>query len=151
MKNARPAGCAKRPPTTHVPDPFNYGLKQVKAAHLPHEFAFPLRYVMAPEVIGTPEADQIKAACPYEAIDLEMESQEINLKVAAIIWATGWRPYDAEKIGYYGFGKHRNVITNVMLERFAASQRSDRWPHYAPFRWRRGEEDRLRPVRGIPR
>ncbi len=106
---------------TLVPDPFNYGLKQVKAAHLPHEFAFPLRYVIAPAVIGTPEADRIKAACPYQAVDLEMESQEIHLKAAAIIWAAGWRPYDADKIGYYGFGKHRNVITNLLLERFAAS------------------------------
>ena len=106
---------------TLVPDPFNYGLKQIKAAHLPHEFAFPLRYVLAPEVVGTAEADQIKAACPYDAIDLEMGSQEIQLKAAAIIWAAGWHPYDAEKIGYYGFGKHRNVITNIMLERFAAA------------------------------
>jgi quinone-modifying oxidoreductase, subunit QmoA len=44
----------------------------------------------------------------------------MTLQVAAIIWATGWRPYEAEKIAYYGFGKHRNVITNVMMERFAA-------------------------------
>ena len=88
---------------------------------MPHEFAFPLRYVLAPEVIGTAEAEQIKAACPYEAIDLGMEARQVILKVAAIIWATGWRPYEAEKIAYYGFGKHRNVITNVMMERFAAA------------------------------
>jgi quinone-modifying oxidoreductase, subunit QmoA len=114
-------GLCEAAATTEVPDPFNYGLKQVKAAHLPHEFAFPLRYVLAPEVIGTAEAEQIKAACPYEAIDLGMEARQITLRVAAIIWATGWRPYEAEKIAYYGFGKYRNVITNVMLERFAAA------------------------------
>jgi quinone-modifying oxidoreductase, subunit QmoA len=106
---------------TEIPDPFNYGLKRIKAAHLPHEFAHPLRYVLAPEVIGTPEADQIKAACPYDAIDLDMQPQEVNLEVAAVIWATGWKPYEAEKIIYYGFGKHRNVISNVIMERLAAA------------------------------
>jgi quinone-modifying oxidoreductase, subunit QmoA len=106
---------------TEIPDPFNYGLKQVKAAHLPHEFAYPLRYVLAPEVAGTPEAEQIKAACPYDAIDLEMQPQEVNIEAAAVIWATGWRPYEAEKIIYYGFGKYQNVISNVIMERLAAA------------------------------
>jgi quinone-modifying oxidoreductase subunit QmoA len=114
-------GLCEAAANTEVPDPFNYGLKQVKAVHLPHEFAFPLRYVIAPDVIGTAEAQQIKAVCPYDAVDLDMEVQQISLQVAAIIWATGWRPYDAEKIEYYGFGKSRNVITNVLMERFAAS------------------------------
>ena len=114
-------GLCEAAATTEVPDPFNYGLKQVKAAHLPHEFAFPLRYVLTPEVLGTAEAEQIKAACPYDAIDLDMEARQMTVSVAAIIWATGWRPYEAEKIAYYGFRKHRNVITNVMLERLAAA------------------------------
>ena len=114
-------GICESAATTEVPDPFNYGLKQVKAAHLPHEFAFPMRYVLAPEVVGTAEAEQIKAACPYDAIDPDMVARQVDLQVAVIIWATGWHPYEAERIAYYGFGKHRNVITNVMLERFAAA------------------------------
>jgi len=62
---------------TEVPDPFNYGLKQVKAAHLPHEFAFPLRYVLAPEVIGTNEAEQIKARlAQFLRDDLKLELSE---------------------------------------------------------------------------
>ena len=106
--------------TTEVANPFNYGLDKIKAIHLPHEFAFPMRYVLAPEVIGTDEATAIKNACPYDAVDLEMQPQEFDLKVGAIIWATGWTPYDASKILYYGFGKNSNVISNVMMERFAA-------------------------------
>ncbi len=114
-------GLCEAAATTCLADPFNYGMKQVKAIRLPHEFAFPLRYVLAPEVVGTAEAERIKAACPYHAIDLEMAPEEIRFRVAAIIWAAGWQPYQAEKIGYYGLGKHRNVITNVMLERLAAA------------------------------
>lgn len=105
---------------TELPDPFNYGLSTVKAAYLPHEFAFPMRYVVAPEVVGTPEGEAIRAACPYGAVELDMQPQKMSLKVGAVIWATGWSPYDAEKIPYYGLGKLRNVITNVMMERYAS-------------------------------
>ena len=121
--NANCTGCGKCEAAagTEVPDSFNYGLSKVKAAYLPHEFAFPFRYVVAPQVIGTEEAAAIKAACPYDAVDLDMKAEQFDLKVGSIVWATGWVPYDAEKIGYYGFGKHKNVISNVMMERLASA------------------------------
>jgi quinone-modifying oxidoreductase subunit QmoA len=120
--NANCTGCGvcQDAATTEVANPFNYGLDKIKAIHLPHEFAFPMRYVLAPEVLGTDEATAIKNACPYNAVDLEMQPQEFDLKVGAIIWATGWTPYDASKILYYGFEKNSNVISNVMMERYAA-------------------------------
>jgi quinone-modifying oxidoreductase subunit QmoA len=120
--NEKCTGCGlcEAAATIEIPDSFNYGLSKVKAAYLPHEFAFPFRYVVAPEVIGTPEAAAIKAACPYGAVDLDMQAERFDLKVGSIVWATGWTPYDAGKIPYYGFGKHKNVITNVMMERLAS-------------------------------
>jgi quinone-modifying oxidoreductase, subunit QmoA len=120
--NEKCTGCGvcQEAATTEVANEFNYGLDTVKAIHLPHEFAYPMRYVLAPEVIGSEEASAIKNACPYDAVDLDMKAQELDLKVGAIIWATGWQPYDAAKIGYYGFGRNQNVITNVMMERLAA-------------------------------
>ena len=113
-------GACAEAATTEIANPFNYGLDTVKAVYLPHEFAFPMRYVLAPEVLGTEEADKIKAACPYDAIDLDMQPSTFDLKVGAIVWATGWEPYDAGKIAYYGFDKHKNVISNVMMERLAS-------------------------------
>jgi len=106
--------------TTTISNPFNYGIDTVKAIYLPNDFAFPFRYVLDPSVIGTEEAEKIKSACPYGAIDLDMQPREFELVVSAIIWATGWQPYDAEKILYYGFGKNPDVITNVMMERYAS-------------------------------
>ncbi len=81
-----------------VANPFNYGLDKVRAAYLPHEHAFPLRYVIAPQAIGTPEADKIKAACKYDAVDLDETEQTFEIAAGAIIWATGWQPYDASRI-----------------------------------------------------
>jgi heterodisulfide reductase subunit A-like polyferredoxin len=48
-----------------------------------------------------------------------MQPKTIDLKVGAIIWATGWKPYDASKIDNLGI-EYKNVITNMMMERLAA-------------------------------
>jgi quinone-modifying oxidoreductase, subunit QmoA len=105
---------------TEVSNPFNYGMDKVKAAYLPHEMAFPTRFVIAPEVIGTPEADKIKASCKYGAVDLDETEGSFDISVGAIVWATGWRPYDVAKITAYAADKLPNVITNVEMERLAA-------------------------------
>lgn len=34
-------------------------------------------------------------------------------KVGAIIMATGWVPYDATKLDYLGYGKYKNIVTNI--------------------------------------
>ncbi|MEN6485340.1 MAG: CoB--CoM heterodisulfide reductase iron-sulfur subunit A family protein [Syntrophobacteraceae bacterium] len=113
-------GSCQAAASTQIPDQFNLGLSTVKAAYLPHEFAFPLRYVLSPEILGTEEAERIRSACPAGAVDLAMQPHRFELKVGAVIWATGWNPYDATKIPYYGLGKHKNVVTNLMMERLAS-------------------------------
>jgi len=103
-----------------IDNPFDYGMSKIKAAYLPHDMAFPARYVLAPEIIGTEDAKKCLDACAYNAIDLEMEDKTFTLNVGAIVWASGWEPYDASRIEYYNFDKNSNVITNVMMERLAA-------------------------------
>jgi len=49
-----------------------------------------------------------------------MKTQSLSLKAGSIVWATGWKPYDAKKIDNLGFGKYQNVITNMMMERLAS-------------------------------
>jgi len=43
----------------------------------------------------------------------------VSFKAGAIVWATGWQPYDAEKITPYRYGEFPNVVTNVEFERLA--------------------------------
>ena len=45
----------------------------------------------------------------------------MDLNVGAIVWATGWQPYDATKLENLGYSKYANVITNTMMERLAAT------------------------------
>ncbi|MDR3566750.1 MAG: FAD-dependent oxidoreductase [Syntrophobacteraceae bacterium] len=121
--NEKCTGCGKcqEAATTFIPHPLNGGLSTVKAAYLPHEFAYPMRYVIAPEVIGTPEAKAIEAACEYGAIETDMAEKIEEVKAGAIIWATGWTPFDTSAISYYGAGKYRNVVSNALMERLASA------------------------------
>ena len=104
---------------TKLPDEFNFDMGTMKGAYLPYEMAFPMRYVISPKIIGTDDAKRAVEACKYDAIDLNMQPQTVNLNVGAIIWATGWKPYDASKIDNLGF-EYPNVITNMMMERLAS-------------------------------
>jgi len=105
---------------TEISNAFNYGMGKVKAAYLPHEFAFPMRYVLDPSIVGEDQGKKCLEACQYGAIELDMKETTFDLKVGSIVWAAGWEPYDASKIEYYGFGQYKNIITNVMMERLAA-------------------------------
>ena len=46
------------------------------------------------------------------------EVQSETLKVGAIVQATGWKQYDPNKLGEYGYGKFDKVITGIQLEEF---------------------------------
>ncbi|CAN2045775.1 quinone-modifying oxidoreductase, subunit QmoA [Candidatus Magnetomoraceae bacterium gMMP-1] len=118
--NCTCCGDCEKASKTEISSEFNFGMCKTKGAYLPHEMAFPSRYVLSPQIIGTEDAKRCKEACPYDAIDLDMKPETVTLKVGAIVWATGWVPYDAAKIDNLGFGRYDNIITNMMMERLAA-------------------------------
>ena len=100
-------------------DPFNLGLSTTKAAYLPHRLAFPAAYVI--DRAACPDGcTACRDACEYGAVDLGQRVERRSVKVAAVVAATGWAPYDATKIDNLGFGRFPNVITNVIMERLAA-------------------------------
>jgi len=99
---------------------FNFGLSKTKAIYLPHLMAYPPRYVVDPLYATDERMKKCAAVCPVSAIELDMQQKTITATVKAIVWATGWKPYDATKIDNLGFGHYANVITNVMMERLAS-------------------------------
>jgi len=100
-------------------DEVNYGLARTKAAYLPFDSAFPARYVIDRTACGAACRACVEA-CKYGAIDLTGQPERRTLRVAAVVAATGWAPYDAGKLDNLGYGKCANVVTNVILERLAA-------------------------------
>ena len=111
--------CAQACPS-YRDNEFNFGMDKTKAAYLPFGQAFPFQYVIDSKHCSK---DCMKAcfdACKYNAVDLDMKPEKINLKVGAVVLATGWNPYDMSKLDILGSGKIKNVITNMMMERLAS-------------------------------
>ncbi len=103
-----------------IDNEFNFGMDKSKAAYLPHEMAFPRRYVIDKNALSSAGADAVKDACKYNAVDLDMQVETCTINVASIVWATGWTPYDPTKMENLKFGQSQSIVTNMMIERMAA-------------------------------
>ncbi len=71
----------------------------------PFNQAFPFTYVIDDSACAK---DCMKAcfdACKYDAIDLNMKTETVSLKVGAIVMATGWNLYDATRMDNLGLWK----------------------------------------------
>ncbi len=98
---------------------FNYGLDKTKAVYIPHKMAHPAKYVI--DRTACPDGcTKCKDACDYDAIDLQAQEETTEMTVASVVYATGWKPYDAAKVENLGYGKVSNVINNVTMERIAS-------------------------------
>jgi len=104
-----------------VPNDVNFGLDKRKAIYIPYEHAFPFKYVIDDVACKKSDCAKCVDACKYDAIDLNMKPEVIEINAGAIVLATGWKPYDASRIDNLGFGTSPDIITNVMMERLASA------------------------------
>ncbi|MBM3161777.1 MAG: CoB--CoM heterodisulfide reductase iron-sulfur subunit A family protein [Chlorobi bacterium] len=111
--------CAEACPVER-PNEFNFGMDKTKAAYLPHVLSYPMRYVIDRNACKDQSCDKCVKACAYNAIDLGMKPRTVEMHVGSIVYATGWNPYDAARMDNLGYGRFRNVITNMMMERLAS-------------------------------
>jgi quinone-modifying oxidoreductase subunit QmoB len=56
-------------------------------------------------------------------VTLRTNGTSNELRVGAVVQATGWKPYDASRLGHLGYGRCANVVTNVQMEEMLASGR----------------------------
>ncbi|MBU2618277.1 MAG: FAD-dependent oxidoreductase [Proteobacteria bacterium] len=99
---------------------FNFGMDKSKAVYKPHDMAFPMKYVLDKSACSAAGLQAVKDACKYDAVDLDMAAKEFTVDVSAIVWATGWNPYDAAKMTNLKYDSSNAIITNMMMERLAA-------------------------------
>jgi len=118
--NCTACGACSEACTDEIDNPFNFGMDKCKAIYLPHEMAFPRRFVLDKDACSPDCLEAIKAACPYDAIDTEMQAKTFTVNVASIVWATGWNPYDYTKLENLKPQSSQAIITNMMMERLAA-------------------------------
>lgn len=106
--------------TSERPNDFNMGLDSTKALYYPHNAAYPALHVLDRDALSEADVATLTEKAPPGAIDLEEEEKEFGIDVGAVIVATGWKPYDPENLPNLGYGRCPNVVTNLMMERYAA-------------------------------
>lgn len=102
-----------------VDDDFNYGLAKRKALYYPFENAFPPQWIVDEAAVKDPKFQEWAKECPDGGLDLEAQPETWTVEIPSIAWATGWKPYDANKLDILSYGKHPDILTNVQFERLA--------------------------------
>ncbi len=69
------------------------------------------------------ECHECVAACPADAIDLDMRDEDMAIDVGAVIVSTGYKLFPADAKPQYGYGRFKNVITGMQMERLLAPTR----------------------------
>jgi len=98
-----------------VPSEYDFEIGKRKAIYTPYPQAVPLVACIDPKAcIGCARCVE---ACQAGAVKLDQEPEDFKFTVGAIIVATGWQPFDAARKEEYGYGRYRDVITSLQLER----------------------------------
>lgn len=101
-----------------VPDQFDFGIGKRKSIYIPFAQAVPLVACIDGHCVG---CDLCRLACPAEAVDFSQKPEEFEFDVGAVILATGYQPFDARRKEEYGYGRYKNVITTLELERMLSA------------------------------
>ncbi len=111
--------CAKVCPEKTANE-FNYKMDETTSVNIANESAYPQQYVIDMKTCKGESCNKCVEVCKYNAIELNQTEETIDAEVDSIIVATGWEPYNAENIEVLQFGKHSDIITNVIMERLAS-------------------------------
>ncbi len=69
------------------------------------------------------ECQECVTACPSDAIHLEMRERSEEVRVGAVVVATGYKLFAADLKPQYGYGRFKNVITGMQMDRLLAPTR----------------------------
>lgn len=72
------------------------------------------------EVLTSSEIEKIVGVPGQYDVSVKTNGSVQEKKAGAVILAAGWKPYDAGKLEYLGYGNSPNVITNIQMEEIAA-------------------------------
>ncbi len=98
-----------------VKDQYQWELIGRKAIYIPFSIANPR--IAAVDIDNCILCGACEKVCPAECIDFTQKEKQSLINVKSIIIATGFNLFDAAKIPRLGFGKHKNVLTSMQMER----------------------------------
>ena len=126
MKKCTGCGaCSQKCPTKKIPDEFNEGMGFRTAIYSPFPQAVPNKPVIDRDhctwFTKGGKCGLCKKICPTGAIDYETQDEFREVKVGAIITATGFDLKHADFFPEYGYGKFKDVIDGMQFERLASA------------------------------
>ncbi len=102
------------------PDEYQAGLGSRKAIYKPFPQAVPSAYIVnMADCLGTNPlvCGRCQEKCEKGCINLDAKDELVELKVGAIVVATGLDVYDPTALDDYGYARFENVVTSLELER----------------------------------
>ncbi|MBW2600444.1 MAG: CoB--CoM heterodisulfide reductase iron-sulfur subunit A family protein [Deltaproteobacteria bacterium] len=107
-----------------VRNEYNEGLDERKAVYIPYPGSLPNLAVIDKEHclrFNSKTCSACQEACPFGSINYGEEDTIEELKVGAIVIATGFDLFDPGKVSRYGYGDIENVYTSLEFERLISS------------------------------
>ncbi|MBY9015432.1 MAG: CoB--CoM heterodisulfide reductase iron-sulfur subunit A family protein [Candidatus Lokiarchaeota archaeon] len=111
--------CATKCPKIQVPNLFDMNLGKRKSVYIPFPQAVPPIYLIDPELclkLTKGVCGVCEKVCEAKAIDYEQKPQEINIKVGAVVVATGFDMPAGELSSRWGY-RFQNVVSALEYER----------------------------------
>ncbi len=71
------------------------------------------------DIFTSSEIKEISGQPGMFEILISQNGKDKYFKAGSIVMATGWKPYDATKLTEFGYGRFKNIITNVEMEHLA--------------------------------
>ncbi|MBF0477417.1 MAG: CoB--CoM heterodisulfide reductase iron-sulfur subunit A family protein, partial [Deltaproteobacteria bacterium] len=115
--------CAEKCPKK-VPDEYNCGLNNRKAAYVKCPQAVPLKYCVDSDTGIYFQKGKCQACvkfCPTGAVNLGQPDVTRQIKVGSVIIAAGFKPFDPSVYEQYAYSRFTNVVTALEFERILSA------------------------------
>jgi heterodisulfide reductase subunit A len=116
--------CTQKCPIKKLPSEFNAGLGMRTAIYVPFPQAVPNKPVIDRAECTFYRKGSCKLCakvCPTQAIRFDQQDEIIEVKVGAIVTATGFDTVGTDFFPEYGYGEYTDVITGLQFERLASA------------------------------
>ncbi|MFX0040484.1 MAG: NAD(P)-binding protein, partial [Candidatus Heimdallarchaeota archaeon] len=111
--------CATKCPKIMAPNPFEMNIGRRKSVYIPFPQAVPPIYLIDSEMclyLKKGVCQICKKACPAEAIDFEQQPKEFEIKIGAVVVATGFEMPVEQLSSRWGY-RFENVVSALEYER----------------------------------
>jgi heterodisulfide reductase subunit A len=110
--------CAQKCPAEAI-DEFNEGLRRRPAISIRYPQAIPLVFnIDVEKCIGCGICAE---ECKANAVLYDQETSKLQLEVGSIILSPGFEKFIPDKLGEYGYGHFKNVVSSIEFERILSA------------------------------